>query len=106
MPPVSVPPSAICSIMPVSIRYAKIQDISFSPAKLSGVCGRLRCCLAYEHEQYQEASKKMPRRKKRVQTPHGEGKVIDLLPLKGMVVVQIEDRRIEVAVEDVELISA
>jgi hypothetical protein len=46
----------------------------------------------------------MPRRKKRVRTPHGEGRVIDLLPLKDVVVVQVEDQRLEVPVEDVELI--
>ena len=46
----------------------------------------------------------MPRRKKRVRTPHGEGRVVDLLPLRGAVVVQIEDRRIEVPVDEVETI--
>ena len=96
----------ISEFCPVSIKMAKMQGISLNPSDITGMCGRLRCCLAYEHEQYEEASKKMPRRKKRVRTPHGEGKVIDLLPLKGMVVVQIEDRRLEVPVEDIELISA
>jgi hypothetical protein len=47
----------------------------------------------------------MPRRKKRVRTPAGTGRVVDLLPLKGVVVVQIEDRRVEVDVEDVEVIA-
>jgi hypothetical protein len=47
----------------------------------------------------------MPRRKKRVQTPYGEGKVVGLLPLKGVVIVQVKDRRLEVPVEEVELIS-
>ena len=96
----------ISEFSPISIKMAKLQGISLNPSDITGLCGRLRCCLAYEHEQYQEASKNMPRRKKRVRTPHGEGKVIDLLPLKGMVVVYVEDRRIEVPVEDVELISA
>ncbi|MCP4536874.1 MAG: stage 0 sporulation family protein [Chloroflexi bacterium] len=91
---------------PVSIKMAKAQGISLNPSDITGMCGRLRCCLVYEHEQYAEASKKMPRRKKRVRTPHGEGRVVDLLPLKGMVVVQIEDRRIEVPAEDVELITS
>ena len=44
----------------------------------------------------------MPRRKKCVRTPYGEGKVVDLLPLKGMVVVRVEDRRLEVPVEEIE----
>ncbi len=89
---------------PVSIKMAKAQGISLNPSDITGMCGRLRCCLVYEHELYQELSRQMPRRKKRVMTPHGEGKVIDLLPLKGMVVVQVEDRRVEVSVDDVELI--
>ncbi|NIV36482.1 MAG: hypothetical protein GWN58_45715 [Anaerolineae bacterium] len=90
---------------PISIKMAKTQGMSLNPSDITGVCGRLRCCLAYEHELYAEACKMMPRRKKRVRTPHGEGKVIDLLPLKKTVVVQIEDQRLEVPVEEVELVS-
>ena len=89
---------------PVSIKMAKTQGVSLNPAEITGVCGRLRCCMTYEQEQYQEASKQMPRRKRRVITPFGEGRVVDLLPLKGIVCVQIEDRRIEVPVEQVEVI--
>jgi cell fate regulator YaaT (PSP1 superfamily) len=91
---------------PVSIKMAKTQGVSLNPSDITGMCGRLRCCLVYEQDQYQEACKLMPRRKKRVRTPHGEGKVVGLLPLKGIVVVQVEDRRVEVPVEDVELITA
>jgi cell fate regulator YaaT (PSP1 superfamily) len=94
----------ITEFCPVSIKMAKTQGVSLNPSDITGMCGRLRCCLVYEQELYSEASKKMPRRKKRVQTPHGEGKVIDLLPLKDIVVVQVEDQRLEVPVEDVELI--
>ncbi|HDD24857.1 MAG TPA: stage 0 sporulation family protein [Chloroflexi bacterium] len=92
--------------VPVAIKMAKLQGVSLNPADITGMCGRLRCCLAYEYELYQEACKLMPRRKKRVQTPYGKGKVIDLLPLKGVVVVQLEDDRVEVPVEEVELISS
>jgi cell fate regulator YaaT (PSP1 superfamily) len=95
----------LADFRPVSIRMAKAQGISLNPADITGICGRLRCCLTYEHELYKEAIKKMPRRKKRVRTPYGEGKVIDLLPLKDVVVVRIEDRRVEVPVEEVEVIS-
>jgi cell fate regulator YaaT (PSP1 superfamily) len=94
----------ITQFCPVSIKMAKTQGVSLNPSDITGMCGRLRCCLVYEHELYHEASKKMPRRKKRVRTPHGEGRVIDLLPLKDIVVVQVEDQRLEVPVEDVELI--
>jgi cell fate regulator YaaT (PSP1 superfamily) len=84
---------------------AKMQGVSLNPSEITGICGRLRCCLVYENEQYVEACKMMPRRKKRVRTPHGEGKVVDLLPLQGIVIVRIEDRRLEVPAEDVEIIS-
>jgi cell fate regulator YaaT (PSP1 superfamily) len=90
---------------PVSIKMAKMQGISLNPSEITGMCGRLRCCLIYEDEQYKEACKMMPRRKKRVRTPHGEGKVVDLLPLKGIVVVQIEDQRVEVPAEEIEPIQ-
>ncbi len=51
------------------------------------MCGRLRCCLIYEYEQYVEARKQLPKRNKRVGTPHGEGKVIDVFPLRDAVTV-------------------
>jgi len=89
---------------PISIRMGKAQGVSLTPSEITGMCGRLRCCLAYEHEMYVEASKDLPRRKAQVRTPYGLGKVIDILPLKGAVVVQIEDRRIEVPAEEVEVV--
>jgi cell fate regulator YaaT (PSP1 superfamily) len=64
--------------IPVSIRYAKVQDIPFSPPKLSGICGRLRCCLAYEQAQYAELGKGVPAIGAIVRTEeHGEARVID-----------------------------
>lgn len=89
---------------PISIRMGKTQGVSLTPSEITGMCGRLRCCLSFEYEMYKEQSKEMPRRKARVKTPHGTGKVIDLLPLKDAVVVQIEDRRMEVSTKDVEVI--
>jgi cell fate regulator YaaT (PSP1 superfamily) len=89
---------------PISIRMGKKQGISLTPSEITGMCGRLRCCLSYEHKMYVQASEGLPRRKARVNTPHGQGKVIDLLPLKGIVVVQIEDRRVDVPAEEVEVI--
>ncbi len=76
---------------PVSIKMAKTQGISLNPHEITGMCGRLRCCLVYEYEQYMEARKSLPALKKRVVTPMGEGKVVDLLPLKDAVVVRLED---------------
>ena len=64
--------------IPVSIRYAKVQDIPFSPPKLSGICGRLRCCLAYEQSQYAELGKGVPAIGATVRTEeHGDARVID-----------------------------
>ena len=54
---------------PISIKMAKEQGISLTPTEITGMCGRLRCCLIYEYEQYVEARKKLPKRNKRVVTP-------------------------------------
>jgi len=68
---------------------AKAQGISLNPSEITGMCGRLRCCLVYEYEQYVEARKQLPRRNKRVGTPFGEGRVIDVLPLQDAVMVDL-----------------
>ncbi len=76
---------------PISIKMAKEQGISLSPTEITGMCGRLRCCLVYEYEQYVEARKVLPKRNKHVISPQGEGKVMDVYPLKGAVVVELEN---------------
>lgn len=76
---------------PISIKMAKEQGISLTPEEITGMCGRLRCCLIFEYEQYVEARKQLPKRNKRVVTPKGEGKVIDLMPMSNQVVVLIEN---------------
>lgn len=73
---------------PISIKMAKEQGISLTPSEITGMCGRLRCCLVYEYEQYVEARKNLPKRNKRVLTPNGEARVTDVLPLKGSVIVE------------------
>lgn len=75
----------------ISIRMAKEQGISLTPTEITGMCGRLRCCLIYEYEMYVENRKQLPKRKKLVLTPVGEGKVVDILPLKMAVLVDIPD---------------
>jgi cell fate regulator YaaT (PSP1 superfamily) len=75
----------------ISIRMAKTQDISLTPSEITGMCGRLRCCLMYEHEQYVEAIKTLPKRKRKVITPLGEGRVIQILPMRQSVIVDIPD---------------
>jgi cell fate regulator YaaT (PSP1 superfamily) len=76
---------------PISIKMAKEQGISLTPTEITGMCGRLRCCLAYEFEQYTETRKLLPKKNKRVLTPLGEGKVLEVLPLKGSVLVMLEN---------------
>ncbi|MCU0521486.1 MAG: stage 0 sporulation protein [Anaerolineae bacterium] len=73
----------------VSIRMAKDQSISMAPTDITGMCGRLRCCLAYEHQVYKDEAKELPRIKSRVKTEKGIGRVIDLDILKGAVIVEI-----------------
>ncbi len=73
----------------ISIRMAKEQGISLTPTEITGMCGRLRCCLIYEYELYVAARQSMPKRNKRVITPQGEGKVVDVYPLREMIAVEI-----------------
>jgi cell fate regulator YaaT (PSP1 superfamily) len=75
---------------PISIKMAKEQGISLTPSEITGMCGRLRCCLVYEYEQYVAARKSLPKRNKRVVTAQGEGKVVDVYPLKQAVLVELE----------------
>ena len=75
----------------ISIRMAKEQGISLTPTEITGMCGRLRCCLIYEYETYVEAKSHLPKKNKRVITPNGEGKVVDLQPLREVVVVEIQE---------------
>jgi cell fate regulator YaaT (PSP1 superfamily) len=77
---------------PISIKMAKEQGLSLNPTEITGMCGRLRCCLIYEYEQYLAARKELPKRNKKVMTPMGEGKVISLLPLKQAVIVLIPEK--------------
>ena len=67
--------------LPVSIKMAKTQNLSLNPAKISGTCGRLMCCLKYEQNAYEDAAKRMPKAESFVQTPDGPGNVksVDLL---------------------------
>lgn len=75
---------------PISIKMAKEQGISLTPTEITGMCGRLRCCLVYEYEQYAETRKSLPKKNKRVLTSQGEGRVVDILPLKQTVVVELD----------------
>ncbi len=76
----------------ISIRMAKEQGISLTPTEITGMCGRLRCCLIYEYEQYVAARAQLPKRNKRVITPEGEGRVVDVSPIRQMVLVELPEK--------------
>ena len=74
---------------PVSIKMAKVQNLSLNPAKISGICGRLMCCLKYENDIYMEFRKGMPDVGERVKTPDGTAKVVDTNLLERTVKVRL-----------------
>ena len=76
----------------VSIKMAKVQGLSLNPGKISGLCGRLMCCLDYENEYYSEVYKKMPKLGSSITTPDGVGTVISNNMLKFLVKVRIENQ--------------
>ena len=79
---------------PVTIKMAKNQGLALNPSKISGVCGRLMCCLQYEHDNYKEMVKGMPRVNSQVQTPDGPGKVLKNEILAQRVMVRLDDESI------------
>ncbi len=77
----------------VSIKMAKEQNLSLNSQKISGACGRLMCCLRYEHEVYEEELAKLPKMDSFVETPDGKGTVCELVPLSGIVKVRFAGDR-------------
>lgn len=73
----------------VSIKMPKVQGLSLNPTKISGLCGRLMCCLGYENSHYSETFKLMPRINSEVETPEGKGVVVYNNLLKRLVQVRI-----------------
>jgi cell fate regulator YaaT (PSP1 superfamily) len=79
---------------PVSIKMAKVQNLSLNPGKISGCCGRLMCCLKYENDVYQELKKDLPDQGEVVDAPMGAARVIESSIFKGRVKVKyIEEAR-------------
>lgn len=76
----------------VTIKMAKNQGLSLNPSKISGLCGRLMCCLSYENGYYAEAGKQLPKVGSEVGTPDGKGVVTNVNMLKMEVRVKIEDK--------------
>ncbi len=86
----------LSEFVPVSIKMAKEQNLSLNPTKISGVCGRLMCCLKNEEETYEELNRKLPNTGDRVTTPEGlKGEVQSVNVLRQLVkvIVDIEDEK-------------
>ena len=103
-------PLCCCSFLTdfasINVKMAKEQDLSLTPSTISGMCGRLKCCLKYEHEGYQELEKTMPRRGDCCECKEGRGRIIDRNLLTQNVVVQLDDtgRTVSCSREDVNVV--
>ena len=84
--------SFLSDFAPVSIRMAKEQGLPLNPMKISGVCGRLLCCLVYEGEQYHSMRGKLPKVGQRVETPMGIARVVGSNLLKETVLVELDSQ--------------
>jgi cell fate regulator YaaT (PSP1 superfamily) len=85
---------------PVSMRMAKIQKTTLDPSKISGRCGRLKCCLRYEFDTYQALERELPSVGSKVAIHQGRGRVLAQEILARKVVVELEDRRRVVVAQD------
>ena len=85
---------------PVSIKMAKDQSLSLNPTKISGICGRLFCCLKYEHDVYVEAIEKVPPVGAIVKVDDNKGKIIETNPLLEQVKVEFNDKTIKICMKD------
>lgn len=94
--------SFLSEFSPVSIRMAKEQELPLNPMKISGICGRLLCCLGYEFEQYRIMREKMPKEGQRIKTAMGVANVVGGNPLEGTVLVELEGgARVELSLDEV-----
>ena len=84
--------SFLDDFQPVSIKMAKTQNLSLSPTKISGTCGRLMCCLKYEQDAYEDLIRNSPKAESFVDTVDGRGTVVELDLLRQRVKVRMEDR--------------
>lgn len=86
----------LSDFMQVSIKMAKEQNLSLNSSKISGTCGRLMCCLRYEHETYEEELRRTPPVESTVKTADGVGVVTEVSPLTGYIKVRLGDKSDEV----------
>lgn len=94
-------------LKPVSMRSAKVQKATLDPAKITGRCGRLMCCLRYEDQTYESLRKKLPHRQSKVMTDDGIGTVMDVQILTQLVLVRVDEsiRTAAYPVEDIQVLS-
>lgn len=99
--------SWLTDFIPVSIRMAKEQNLSLNPTKISGVCGRLMCCLNYENKIYEDAKKQFPEIGTRVESLNGKGQVIGFNIFKNTVTVELDDTKstIEVPLKEIKILE-
>lgn len=92
----------LSAMPPVTMRMAKLQKATLDPNKISGRCGRLKCCLRYENDHYEELAAKMPNAGSDIVTREGRAKVLNVELLAGQLLVATEDnRRILISADDV-----
>ncbi|ACL74548.1 PSP1 domain-containing protein [Ruminiclostridium cellulolyticum] len=82
--------SFLGEFQPVSIKMAKEQSLSLNPTKISGTCGRLMCCLKYEQEAYEDLLSRVPKVGAIVETPEGQGTIVDVMLLKEILTVRLD----------------
>jgi cell fate regulator YaaT (PSP1 superfamily) len=87
---------------PVSIKMAKDQNLSLNPAKISGLCGRLMCCLKYENDEYEAAKEQLPDLEDIIKTAEGPGRVVGLNILERVIQVELikKERVVEYTLDD------
>ena len=90
----------------ISIKMAKDQNLPLNPLKISGICGRLMCCLKYEYEEYKEFIEKAPERGTKVKCHRGSGSVFNYEPLKELVIVELaNENKVSVPLSEIEIIE-
>jgi len=90
------------TLKPVSMKMAKMQKATLDPSKVSGRCGRLKCCLRYEHVSYEELDRILPSARARVRTNHGDGIVVNRQVLTQLLQIRCDDDTLKsVVIEDV-----
>jgi cell fate regulator YaaT (PSP1 superfamily) len=95
----------LSEFVPVSIKAAKVQDVTLIPSEITGMCGRLRCCLRYESQFYEDVRQTMPQKGREVMTELGQGKIVALNVLQETVTIDFGTHQAEVPVASLKMES-